>query len=958
MYLLRSLNIFYINKLKRLNKCTVLNNVRFKNSAELKTKTYSHTILSPKTKFPTRSNNSKKEESQKLAQFADLYCWQRENLDGPEFVLHDGPPYANGDLHMGHAVNKIIKDINNRSQILQGNKVHYIPGWDCHGLPIELKALQKVKNSQQREELSNPIQIRNIAKKFALETVQRQKEAFKSWGVMADWDNQSYLTLNKSYVQNQLRCFYEMFKKRLIFRALKPVFWSPSSQTALAEAELEYDPQFKSKEVYVTFNITNVPIKILEATNSEKVSAIVWTTTPWSLMANRAICFSPQLKYSIVTVSTRPGSYFLVGSALIEGLEKSFGAEITKITEIEGQDLHGVVYENQLTNETLPFLPGDHVTEAKGTGLVHTAPAHGPDDFLVALKHNMTVDCNVDESGCYVNLGAGLDGLPILGEGQDLVISKLGDSILHQGTYIHSYPLDWRTKKPVIIRASQQWFIDTASLKDKALAALEKVEILPASSSEQSRQGFRAQLQKRPYWCISRQRAWGVPIPALYFGDKVIVDERIVERLCSLLETKGADVWWTCSVEELVPTEVVEDHKLDLNKVTKGQDIMDIWFDSGISWSVLGGKKARLYSEGYDQLTGWFQAALLTSVALNNDAPYQSIFVHGFVVDEKKRKMSKSVGNVIEPATIISGGKDRNAQPAYGIDTLRWWVASHATQHSQIVISKKLLEDCQAEVIRIRNILKFLLGVVSDLEKEKFQRTPSLNFLDQYMVSETQDFLKQIYNFYNSFRYNNASQSILYFISNKVSALYCHCVKDRLYCSRKESDDRLSVQLVAHTILISLLKAIGPILPHLVEEAWRYHPLFDKPFYFTREIPVLSVPSVGSELMNAILEIKREVCVQTKNENLKKFDANIKVADELFSELHKLNEGRQSSDSVLCEILEMARVNLGVMNGGKGWLVEVNACDRSQCLRCRKYNVEDDNDLCGKCTKVISESQV
>ncbi|XP_059055772.1 isoleucine--tRNA ligase, mitochondrial [Achroia grisella] len=945
-------NILCFHYRKLFTKWSYMNSIRSKSSAETKKKTYSHTILTPKTNFPARSKSAK-EDLQKTAQFSELYNWQREHLTGPEYVLHDGPPYANGDLHMGHAVNKIIKDINNRSQVLQGNRIHYIPGWDCHGLPIELKALQKAKKVSKQNEPNDPVHIRKLARAFALETVNKQKATFKSWGVMADWDN-CYLTLNNSYVQNQLRQFYKMYKSGLIYRALKPVYWSPSSRTALAEAELEYDAQYKSKEVYVSFPVQNVPSVLQNVAAGKNIFAIIWTTTPWTLVANKAICYSPQLKYSLVTLASRPGDIFIVCSTLVEALENILGTEIKQLVEFDGHQLDGTTYKNHLVNEILPFLEGDHVTASKGTGLVHTAPAHGPEDFLVALKNNMTVQCNVDESGRYINLTPEFNGLQVLSEGQDLVVDRLGESVIHRGVYVHSYPLDWRTKKPVIIRASKQWFVDTAALKENALASLDKVQLLPASSAEQSRQGFRSQLERRPYWCISRQRAWGVPIPALYQGDSVIVDERIIDKLCSLIETEGPDVWWTCDAKKLLPDDVIKEQKLDVKEVVKGQDIMDIWFDSGISWTTLGGSKAQLYSEGYDQLTGWFQTSLLTSVALTGEAPYRSVFVHGFVVDDKKRKMSKSIGNIIEPATVIHGGKDRNTQPAYGVDTLRWWAASHATQHSQIVISKKLLDDCQSEVIRIRSIIKYLLGVINDLEKSHFNKTPSLNYLDEYMLSETYDFLKQTNEHYNNFRYNHIAQSTLFFISNKVSALYCHCIKDRLYCSHKESNERLSAQLVVHTILISLCKALGPILPHLIEEAWQYHPLYEKPFYFTRNLSLLPPKTVDTSLMVAMLELKRDICLITKNENLKKFNVNIKLELNLYDKLKELNNTSDASDSVLCEILEVSSVNLEVMNGGKNWHIEMSESDRSQCLRCRKYNALENSDKCSRCEEVVN----
>ncbi|KPJ08098.1 Isoleucyl-tRNA synthetase [Papilio machaon] len=790
-----------------------INCIRAKSSAEVKTKTYSHTILFPKTLFPTRSNNAIKEEVQKMAQFAELYTWQRENLKGPEFVLHDGPPYANGDLHMGHAVNKIIKDINNRSQILQGNKVHYVPGWDCHGLPIELKALQKAKKSSKN--ISSPVHIRQIARDFALETVAKQKMAFQSWGIMANWDT-CYLTLNKNYVQNQLRQFYKMYKSGLIFRALKPVYWSPSSKTALAEAELEYDPQFKSKEVYVKFPLESVPV----AANN-----------------------------------------------VISGL---------------------------LTSEKLPFLEASHVTEGKGTGLVHTAPAHGPDDFLVALKNNMTVECNVDESGRYINLGDRFDGLYVLGDGQDEVINVLEDSIIHKNVYIHSYPLDWRTKKPVIIRASQQWFIDTAALKDKALVKFT----------------FSLITLKKIFFFFF---FWFITFFIFTCLDvcheilRIKFDPLLIEKLCNLIEKNNTDVWWTCDVRDLIPDDVRNKYNLKYEEVSKGNDIMDIWLDSGLSWQTLEGKRANLYSEGVDQLTGWFQTSLLTSLALTGEAPF------------------------------------------------KWWAASHSTQHSQIVISKKLLEDCQSEVIRIRAIIKYLLGVVSDMDKGNFVVQPKLNYFDQFIIMETYNFLQQIIDHYNNFRYNHAAQSILFFISNKVSSLYCHCIKDRLYCSAKDSDQRQSAQLTIHTILVALCKAIGPILPHLIEEAWQHHPLYVKPFYFTKEIPMLPNKNIDTSLMVAILEIKRDVCVLNKNENLKKFNLHLKLNSDLFCKLNTLNYSDDIDDSVLTEILEVSSVSLEeVRNGGKPWHIELSKSKKNQCLRCRKYNVLDNSDKCLRCESVVS----
>ncbi|XP_050671425.1 probable isoleucine--tRNA ligase, mitochondrial isoform X2 [Leptidea sinapis] len=695
----------------------------------------------------------------------------------------------------------------------------------------------------------------------------------------------------------------------------------------------------------------NLPTTVRNTAKGKRVAALIWTTTPWTLVANRAISYNSNMTYCLVRLSRRP-ELFIIAKDQICDLRDILKDDIAVISEFNGKELQEGTYRNKLIDESLPFLDAEHVTRGKGTGLVHTAPAHGPDDFLVAIRNNMKVECNVDELGCYTKMGPEYDGLFVLGEGQNRVIEALGESVVHEGIYVHSYPLDWRTKKPVIVRASYQWFIDTAALKDKALKALDGVQFLPPTIASQSRESFKSQLEKRPYWCISRQRAWGVPIPALYDGNNVIVDELIITRLCELIEKKGTDVWWTCNVRDIVSKQTLDKYNLDVDQVSKGKDIMDIWLDSGLSWQTLEGRKSRIYSEGLDQLTGWFQSSLLTSIALNGDSPYESIFVHGFVVDEKKRKMSKSIGNVVDPISVIHGDKKF---PAFGVDTLRWLVASHGTQHSQIIVSKKLLEECQTEVVKIRHLMKYLLGVVGDLDEDDFNKKPMLNYFDQYIVDETNRFLNQLNGHYNNFRYNHAAQSILYFISNKVSALYCHCVKDRLYCSRKNSNERISAQLVIHTVMATLCKAIAPILPHLVEEAWQHHPLYNEPFHFTRNLLLLPPKCVDVSVMDAILNLKKDVYVLAKNVNLKKHELILNLTSELLPKFDELNQSNEGYDGVLREILEVASVSLGeIRNSKNSWDISLVLSNKGQCPRCRKYSILDTSEMCLRCSSVVS----
>eukprot|EP00105_Crassostrea_gigas_P016983 XP_011434582.1 PREDICTED: isoleucine--tRNA ligase, mitochondrial [Crassostrea gigas] len=750
-----------------LQTCLYCDNVKDKKSKPTGNK-YRDTVYLPKTDFVL--SLKKAGDGFKKSELSELYKWQQNENRNKQFILHDGPPYANGKLHVGHAINKVLKDIINRYNLLQGYRVHYVPGWDCHGLPIELKALKKSK----KQTLSDQ-SIRAMSKTFAEESIQVQKEGFQEYGVMADWEGQCYRTMDPLYEAQQLDVFYAMYEKELIYQGYMPVYWSPSSRTALAEAELEYDPGFVSKAVYVKFPVTADTLEacfsLNDAENSQ-VFALIWTTTPWTLPANEAICFGSDLTYCLVKNLCNDELYICGKEKIIQEIKGSAFKDFKYINPLKQ------LMDPSMDVQELPFLEGDHVTADVGTGLVHTAPAHGQEDFQKGMQYGLPVDTLVDETGRYTSeTGPLLEGKRVHVDAEDTVISLLKDHIILQESYKHSYPIDWRTKKPVILRACKQWFIDTSKLQQQAMECMKDIKVYP----ESLRQNMDAQL-KRKYWCISRQRVWGVPIPVFYHRDteEVLINREIFDHVRDLISKHSSDCWWNMSVEELLPQEILSRNGLgNSSDYRKGSDIIDIWFDSGTSWaSVLSDDKvADVYLEGLDQFRGWFQSSLLTSVAYRGKAPFKKLVVHGFAVDEEGHKMAKSVGNVVDPGQIINGHSKATGIP-YGLDVLRLWVANSGLQ-TKVAIGTNILDIHQEELFQLRKMLRHLLGSLRGFDVNILQTNYSdLLPQDQYLLSLLYSYGTQVTSMYEEYRFGRVLTLLQKFLSD-LSKVYITISKDR-----------------------------------------------------------------------------------------------------------------------------------------------------------------------------------
>lgn len=897
---------------------------------------YKETLLMPETSFQMRGNLPENEKLQREKwEKMDLYNKVREKNKGKTpFILHDGPPYANGNIHIGHAMNKILKDFVNRYKMMSGYDMIYIPGWDTHGLPIE----QAVTNSGVDRKSMDKADFRALCEKYAYEQIEKQKKGFKELNVLADWDH-PYITLQKELEARQIEVFAEMAKKGLIFKGLKPVYWSPSSESALAEAEIEYHDR-KDPSIYVAF-------PVVEGNDTVNVgdNLVIWTTTPWTLPCNTGIAISEKFDYAKVLVNDK---YYIVANELLEDLAKEFGWENYEVVNVfTGDKFAGVKYKHVFMDRVAPVIDGFHVTLDAGTGLVHIAPMYGADDFIIGKEYNLEMINGIDDQGVLNELSGPFNGL-FFEDANKAVTVKLDElGVLLKLKFItHSYPHDWRTKKPIIFRATKQWFCSIDKIRDDLLKELENNVKF---HTEWGKKRLYNMIHDRGDWCISRQRVWGVPIPIFYNEDgSEIVDYDVMMHVADLFRKYGSNVWFEKEAKDLLPEGYTNPASPNGN-FTKEEDIMDVWFDSGSTWNGVLIEQglpypSDMYLEGSDQYRGWFNSSLICGVAVTGKAPYKELVSHGFTLDGNGNKMSKSLGNVIVPADMVR---------LHGSDILRLWVAS--TDYTEDVrISDDLIKQVKESYRKIRNTYKFMLGNLKDFDYTKDSvKYEDMPYYDKYMMNELNKFTKNVLEEYNNYNFQNVYKLVNNFVSFTLSNFYLDFTKDILYIEKADSLVRKSVQTVLYNILNNEVKLLAPILPYTSEEVYSLLPHTEESVHLTDmpEVVTYSDSAKVEELFNLFFELKDKVnkkLEEARNEKLigSALEAVVKINLD-----PKYNEVKEKLGSYLHQLFIVSKVEY--TTDGEEVVVEKSTGEK--CNRCWNYVDHLHDDICDRCYNILNK---
>lgn len=919
---------------------------------------YRDTLNLPQTDFPMRGNLPQKEPDI-LAKWEEnkIYDKVQKAREGREmFVLHDGPPYANGDIHLGHALNKVLKDIIVRYKTMKGYNSPYVPGWDTHGLPIEQQVIKKLGLNRHAVSV---LEFRSRCKDYAKEYVEIQKEQFKRLGVRGDWDH-PYLTLEKEYEAAQIGVFGEMAKKGYIYKGLKPVYWCPTCETALAEAEIDYADK-KSTAIFVKF-----PVKDARGLFPEEDSyVVIWTTTPWTIPANVAISVHPEFTYALVRDEQ---GYLVVAKEMLPSLRELWGKELPEVQTFSGKDLEKIVCKHPLFERESLVILGEHVTLEQGTGCVHTAPGHGVDDFVVGKQYGLSVLCPVDHQGKFTPEIEPYAGMKV-DAANEPILKDLDEAgmLIHRASIKHSYPHCWRCKNPIIFRATEQWFASIDGFRQAALDEIEKVRWIPAWGKDR----IYNMIADRGDWCISRQRTWGVPIPIFYCEDcgKEIINDQTIKKLQEIFAAEGSDAWFAHPAEELLPEGFA--CACGGTKFRKETDIMDVWFDSGTSHvGVLQQRSdlkwpADMYLEGSDQHRGWFNSSLSTSVAAFGEAPYKAVLTHGFLVDEKGRKMSKSLGNGVDPLQVV---KDM------GADILRLWVSS-ADYKNDVAASPKIMNQMVEAYRKIRNTLRFMLGNLYDFDPAVNKISyADLRELDRWILLKLGRVIERVIKAYDDYDFHVVYHTVHNFCTVELSSIYLDIVKDRAYVEGKDSAERRAAQTVMYEILNGLVRLLAPVLVFTADEIWSYLPGNLE----GSDIQIEEMPQIPQEWLDSSLEEKWAKILDLRYDITKALELarqekvinhSLTAKVDLYVRDQELYTFLQAIDN-LAEIVIVS--DLALHFGEKapetalagehleGLAIAVSPAPGGKCERCWMYSMEVGEDsehpeLCPRCALVVKE---
>ena len=916
---------------------------------------YNATMNLPKTDFPMRGNLPQKEpETIKKWQEQKLYQKLMEKNEGlPLYVLHDGPPYANGDIHMGTALNKVLKDIIIKYKNMTGYKAPYIPGWDTHGLPIELKAMKKVGV----ENINSALDLRKVCKEFALHYVDVQRSEFIRLGSIGDYEH-PYLTLQPKHEAAQIRIFGEMAKKDFIYKGLKPVYWCPECKTALAEAEIEYaeDP---CNSIYVKFKVEDDGGKLFAFnTELDKTYFVIWTTTRWTLPGNLAICLGPEYEYVAVHAN---GEYYIMAKELVESAMKAAKIADYTVSEasLKGKELEYIKYRHPFIDRVSPVIVGDHVTLESGTGCVHTAPGHGVEDFEVCVNHypEIPIIVPVDGDGKLTKEAGEFCGLSTT-EANKAILTKLTElnALFAVEKIIHQYPHCWRCKSPIIFRATEQWFCSVDGFKEDACKAIDTVKWIPEWGGDR----IKGMVMDRSDWCISRQRTWGVPIPIFYCKDcgKPIINEASINAIADLYEKEGSDAWYKYEANEILPEGFA--CECGCKEFTKETDIMDVWFDSGVSHAAVCNDEhglrwpADLYLEGADQYRGWFQSSLLTSVASKGCAPYKAVCTHGWVVDGEGKAMHKSLGNGMSPDEVTE---------KYGADILRIWVAS-SDYHADIRISNDILKQLSDAYRKIRNTARFILSNLGDFDPDK-DSVPAekLVGIDKWAMARMDEIIDKCKAAYDKLDYHIVYSTMRDFCTIDLSNFYLDILKDRLYVEKADSESRRAAQTVIYNILRSMTLYLAPVLSFTAEEIWGYLPRStknDTESVFFNKMPEKSGVSADEAFMekwekiDELRDIANKALEEARGQKLigKSLEAKVTLnCGRDWYDFAKSVEG----DLVSAFIVSAVAVEKSEFDGVD---VKVEVAPGEKCERCWTHSdtvgkCEKHPTLCARCAEIV-----